>query len=78
MPLTINFIGELMCYIGGMEVNKYITILGTISIIVNGGYTIYLYNKKILGERKIEKGVKDIGREDTILLIPMIILIYLL
>ena len=77
MPLTINFIGELLSYIGGIEINIMVTIIGTISIIINGGYTIYIYNKKILGEASINRG-EDINRKGGMEIIPMIILIYIL
>ena len=77
MPLTINFIGELLSYIGGIEINIIITMIGTLSIIINGGYTVYIYNKKLLGESSIKEG-DDINRKGGMEIIPMIMLIYIL
>lgn len=76
MPMTVNFIGEILSYMGGIEVNMVVTLIGSLSMIVNGGYTVYLYNKKLLGELTLSGD--DIDRKGCMRLIPMILIIYVM
>ena len=79
IPLTINFIGEYLSYLSAIEVNLLITLIGTLSIIINGGYSVYIYNKKIMGFSSLKKkNIKDIKRKEYIHLLPILILIFIL
>jgi NADH-ubiquinone oxidoreductase chain 4 len=44
-PLTANFIGELLCFMGVFGVNPIITALAGTSMILSAGYSFWLFNR---------------------------------
>ena len=74
-PLTGNYIGEIMCYTGAIKENLIIVILGSISIILSGIYSIWLFIRICGG--KVSKYIKeynDLDRREIYLIIGIIIL----
>ena len=43
-PGTSSFVGEFLILIGSFKMNKSVTFLGTISIIIGGAYSLWLFN----------------------------------
>lgn len=44
-PLTANFIGELLSFMGSFQMNPIITALAGISMILSAGYSFWLFNR---------------------------------
>ena len=50
VPLTGNFIGELLIFSGSFSTNSILTIFAASAIILSAGYSIWLYNRIIYGK----------------------------
>lgn len=53
VPLTSNFVGELLCLMGAMQTNPILTIIATLGIIIGASYSIWFYNRIIFGARSV-------------------------
>lgn len=79
VPLTSNFVGELLCFMGAATTNPIATILGTTGIILSGAYSIWFYNRITFGERSVYLTEEaDINRREWASLLPLLILILIL
>lgn len=79
VPLTSNFVGELLCFMGAFEANPIATIIGSTGIILGGGYSIWFYNRITFGERSVYiRGGGDINRREWAQLWPLLILIMII
>lgn len=79
IPLTGNFIGELLILAGSLTLNPLITIIAAIGIILSGGYSIWLNNRILYGKlTKYIKDVKDVSRIEYHLLLPLLLIILLM
>ena len=52
LPGTSSFIGELLLFLGIFHYNIYITIITLTSVILCGGYALWLYNRVFFGNTK--------------------------
>jgi NADH-ubiquinone oxidoreductase chain 4 len=43
-PGTSSFVGEFLILTGSFKMNKIITILATLSIVIGGAYSLWLFN----------------------------------
>ena len=81
VPLTSNFVGELLCLMGAMQTNPILTIIATLGIIIGASYSIWFYNRIIFGARSVYLSSEpntDIDRREWELLWPLLILIIIL
>jgi NADH-ubiquinone oxidoreductase chain 4 len=74
IPLSLNFLGEVMSLIGIFERNPVIAILGASGIVLSACYSIFLYNRLSYGNfSPYLLTIKDINRREFYLLISLLI-----
>lgn len=78
VPLSSNFIGEILCLMGAWETNPISTILASTGIILGGAYSIWFYNRISFGEPSIYYRELDINRREFEELLPLLILIIII
>jgi NADH-ubiquinone oxidoreductase chain 4 len=79
IPLSLNFLGEVMSLIGIFERNPVIAILGASGIVLSACYSIFLYNRLSYGNfSPYLLTVKDINRREFYLLISLLIPTFIL
>lgn len=73
VPLTANFIGELLVLIGTYHVNPIFMIMAGLGVILSAGYSLYFYNRIAFGEYsphlRDSTGNYDINRRETYVLL---------
>jgi NADH-quinone oxidoreductase subunit M len=77
LPATNGFIGEFLIILGGFTANKWAGVLAATGVIIGAGYMLWLYqrvffmdiNKKVIG-------LPDMDIRETIMLIPLLILVF--
>lgn len=81
LPLTSSFIGEFLIFISTFECNITIGIFVISSMILGSIYSLWLYNRVIFGNYKInfiEYYLKDLNKREFIMFILIIFLILLI
>ncbi len=82
VPLSCNFVGEYMSFLGAWSVNPTMTIIGALGVILSAAYALFLYNRVAFGG--ISEYIKhspysrDITRREFYVLLPLILLTLLL
>lgn len=82
VPLSSNFVGELICLVSAFEVNSTVAILGSLGMVLSASYALFLYNRVCFGSMSpylagsIDN--RDITRREWYVLLPLIILTLLL
>jgi NADH-ubiquinone oxidoreductase chain 4 len=78
-PLTANFIGELLSFMGSFQINPIITALAGISMILSAGYSFWLFNRISFGtESPYLLNVRDLSRREFFVLLPLVFITILL
>ena len=49
VPLSCNFVGELVCLISAYEVNSTVAVLASLGMVLSAGYSLFLYNRVCFG-----------------------------
>lgn len=82
VPLSCNFIGEILCIIGTFEINRFIAILASTGMIISASYALFLYNRVAFGSMSIylsgSPENRDIDRREFYILLPLILLTLIL
>lgn len=74
IPLSLNFLGEVMSLIGIFQRNPIIAVLGASGIVLSACYSIFLYNRISYGSYSPYLPIyKDINRREFFLLITLLI-----
>ena len=74
VPLSINWIGEVLSLMGIWKQNPLISVLGASGIFFSACYSIFLYNRISYGAYSPHlKPYKDVSRREFILLITLLI-----
>jgi NADH-ubiquinone oxidoreductase chain 4 len=74
VPLTLNWLGEILSLIGVWNVNPLIAVLGATGIITSACYSLFLYNRLSYGSYSSYLPIlKDLNRMEFYLLISLII-----
>jgi len=74
VPLTLNYLGEVLSLIGIWTVNPLVAVLGGTGIVLSACYSIYLYNRISYGSYSPHlKPMKDISRIEFVTLISLLI-----
>jgi len=74
IPLSLNFLGEVMSLLGIFQRNPFIAILGASGIVLSAIYSIFLYNRLSYGSYSPHLNpVKDINRREFYILISLLI-----
>ena len=75
VPLSLNWVGEVLCLTGVFQKSPIVGRLGALSIILSASYSIFLFNRIRFGEySKYLSYTKDISRREFIVLFPLITL----
>ena len=79
VPLTCGFIGEFVMLSGSISASPILTVILTVSTIVNAAYNIWLFNRMCFGGYSpyLTK-TKDLSRKEAYILAPLIFYIFLL
>ena len=79
-PGSMNFIGEILIFIGLFRNFKGVTILITSSVILSATYSLYLYNRIAFGNESIYtfKLSRDLTRSEFLTLLPLVTSCYFL
>jgi len=77
LPGTSSFVGEFTILLGVFKTNATITILAAISVVLSGAYSLWLYNRMIFGNLKLNYTIKykDLTKIEFLILIPLLILV---
>jgi len=79
-PGSMNFIGEILIFLGFFRNFKGMTILITISVVLSATYSLYLYNRIAFGLESIYliQLNRDLSRSEFFTLLPILISCYFL
>jgi proton-translocating NADH-quinone oxidoreductase chain M len=80
LPGTSSFVGEFMLLAGIFKTNVITSIIGALGVILVGAYSLWLYNRVIFGNLKIDYTVKfsDINLREFVVMFPLFIFILIM
>lgn len=82
VPLSCNFVGEIVCLISAYEVNSTVAIFASLGMVLSASYSLFLYNRVCFGSMSpyIAGAAenRDINRREFYVLLPLIVLTLLL
>lgn len=72
-PGTSSFIGEFLIFIGSFKVNTEVTFLSAFSMVIGGGYSLWLFNRIAYGNLKIQytKKFLDLSFREVVIFMPL-------
>lgn len=72
-PGTSSFIGELLIFVGSFKVNTFITLFNATSIVICGGYSLWLFNRIAYGNLKMQytKKFLDLNLREFVCFFPL-------
>lgn len=78
IPGTSSFVGEFLILAGIFKTNVITAIISALGVILCGAYSLWLYNRIIFGNLKIDYTIKfkDMDLKEFIVLAPLFILIF--
>jgi proton-translocating NADH-quinone oxidoreductase chain M len=78
VPGTCNFIGELLCFLGVLDTNFFVTIIALVGTVVSVLYTIFFYNRLIFGNLKVKyiSTWHEITFREHAIVFPLVVLTY--
>lgn len=79
LPGTCTFVGEFLIIEGVFESNKFVALMGSSSMVLGGGYSLWLYNRVCNGN--IRGGLvsgKDVIKRELSVLMPLMVLVILI
>jgi len=75
-PLTGNFIGEFLCFLGILNQNPILGVLASLSIILVAAYSIWFYNRVVFGSYSLFlKPTIDLTFREFSILLPLLLFI---
>ena len=76
LPLTINFVGEFLSFLGFYQQSHILTLLAGTGIIVGAIYMLAAYKKAFFGEvtKEENKNLPDVNKRELIALVPLVII----
>ena len=75
IPLSANWVGEILCLIGTYQMNPIVGILGATGIVLSAAYSIWLYNRITFGAySQYLNYTKDINRREFHAILPLLVL----
>jgi len=74
-PGTMNFIGEILIFLGFLQNFKMITILVNLSVILSACYSLFLYNRIVFGVESLYliNLNRDLTRSEIYNLLPLLV-----
>lgn len=78
LPGTSSFMGEFLLLVGIFNINIFACIFSCLSVILSGGYSLWLYNRIIFGNLKIAYTYKfnDLNIREFFILFPLLINVF--
>ena len=75
LPLTINFVGEFLSFLGFYQQSHTLTLLAGTGIIVGAIYMLAAYKKAFFGEvtKEENKNLPDVNKRELIALVPLLV-----
>ncbi|MCK7472521.1 MAG: hypothetical protein MZV49_00885 [Rhodopseudomonas palustris] len=75
LPGTSSFVGEFLILVGSFKVNTSITFFGATGMILGGCYSLWLFNRIIYGNLKIQycKNFLDLNKKEFLIFVPLIV-----
>lgn len=75
LPGTGSFVGEFLILVGSFKTNTSITFIGAISMIIGGCYSLWLFNRLVYGNLKIQyiNTFSDLTLREMVVFFPLII-----
>lgn len=75
LPGTSSFVGEFLILTGSFKVNTSITFLGATSMVIGGGYSLWLFNRIAYGNLKIQYTSKflDLNLRECLVFLPLLL-----
>ena len=75
LPGTSSFVGELLILTGIFKTNTTITVLGATGMILGGAYSLWLFNRIVYGNLKIQYlyNFYDIEKREFYIFLPLIL-----
>tara|TARA_B100002052_G_scaffold45238_1_gene38028 strand:+ start:2313 stop:3884 length:1572 start_codon:yes stop_codon:yes gene_type:complete len=78
LPGLSGFISEALCFIGGFSAFKFITVIGTLGILLNAIYFLRAYQRVFLGQLNERcKEYTDINNLELLAVVPLAIVVLL-
>jgi NADH-quinone oxidoreductase subunit M len=76
LPLTINFVGEFLSFLGFYKQSHILTLIAGTGIVVGAIYMLAAYKKVFFGEvtKEENKNLPDLNKNELIALIPLLII----
>ncbi len=78
MPLTNGFVGEFMILIGIYDLHPVLCAVAGLSVVLGAVYMLRMYMLTMLGDSQVAVGFADLTLRDSLILIPIVILIFTL
>lgn len=75
LPGTSSFVGEFLILTGSFKVNTSITFLGATSMVIGGGYSLWLFNRIAYGNLKTQYTSKflDLNLRECLAFLPLLL-----
>lgn len=77
LPGTSSFVGEFTLLLGIFQNNVFTCVISAISVVLSGAYSLWLYNRTVFGNLKINYTLKykDLSKREFFILFPLILLV---
>ena len=74
-PGTSSFVGEFLILVGSFKVNKTITFFCAVGIVISGIYSLWLFNRIVYGNIKIQytQYFRDLSPREVVIFLPLIL-----
>ncbi|HEY2131552.1 MAG TPA: NADH-quinone oxidoreductase subunit M [Acetobacteraceae bacterium] len=76
LPGTSGFVGEFLVLVGAFRVSFWLSLLGSLGMILGAAYALYLYRRIIFGRLTKDdlKSILDLSPREVALFVPLIVL----
>ncbi|GAO52794.1 hypothetical protein G7K_6861-t1 [Saitoella complicata NRRL Y-17804] len=79
IPLSGNFIGEMLSLLGSFERSPILTIFASTSIVLSASYSIWLYNRMMTGSYSPYLPVlQDMNKREFYILFPLLLMTFII
>ena len=78
LPGTSSFIGEFLLLAGIYKSNVTIAVISALGVILSGAYSLWLYNRIIFGNIKVNYTLKfsDISSREFYIMLPLLFFVF--
>ena len=76
LPGTAGFVGEFLVLVGAYEVNFWLSVLGSMGMILGAVYMLYLYRRVIFGRITKDdlKHILDLSPREIVIFAPLVVI----